>query len=59
MSDTIELHHVQVLFGAHVIAQYTGERENAHRYAVAMDRRFPGLKITDEIVPLPGNATDK
>ena len=53
MSDTIERHRIRVWFGAHVIADYSGDREHTDRYAAAMDRRFPGLKITDDIVPLP------
>lgn len=57
-ADTIELHHVQVWFGSHVIADYRADREHAERYAAAMDRRFAGLKITDEIIPV-GTAPER
>jgi len=51
-TETLELHFVQVWFGDHVIAKYTAERDSAARYAEAMDRRFAGLKITNDIVPV-------
>lgn len=54
MSTTIERHWVRVWFGEHVIAQYSGDREHAEHYVRGMTRRFPGLKITDEVVPLTG-----
>lgn len=55
MSDTIELRRVRVWFGEHVIADYTNDREHAERYAASMARRFAGLKVTTDPVPLPGN----
>lgn len=48
-----ERRHVQVWFGKHVIADYTATPDLADRYAEAMDRRFAGLKVTNEPVPLP------
>lgn len=50
-TDTLERRHVQVWFGANVIASYTAERALADRYAAAMDRQFAGLKITNDPVP--------
>lgn len=55
MSDTIERHRVRVWFGHTAIADYSGDTEQAECYARAMDRRFPGLTITNEIVPLNGD----
>lgn len=52
-TPAFELHFVRVWFGDHVIAKYTAERDAAARYAEAMDRRFAGLKITNDIVPAP------
>lgn len=51
-------HRIRVWFGEHVIADQTFDAEHAARYAAAMDRRFPGLKITDDLVPLLGNTAD-
>jgi hypothetical protein len=51
-----EQRHVQVWFGSHVIASYTAEPALAERYAAAMDKRYPGLKITNELVPVPSSA---
>jgi hypothetical protein len=54
MSDdqgSTDRRHVRVWFGEHVIARYTAEPALAERYAAAMDRRFAGLKITNEPVP--------
>jgi hypothetical protein len=55
MSDlgTMEQRHVQVWFGETVIASYKAEPALAERYAEAMDRRFAGLKITNEPVVPP------
>ena len=50
-SQSIEQRRVRVWFGEHVIADYVAEPERAARYAVAMDRRFAGLKITNDPVP--------
>lgn len=48
---------MRVWFGAHVIASYVAEDEVAERYAVAMQRRFAGLKVTIEPVrPWTGSA---
>jgi hypothetical protein len=54
---TAERRNVRVWFGSHVIANYTAEPELAERYAVAMGRRFAGLKVTNEAVPLVAPAT--
>lgn len=42
---------VQVWFGTHAIAHYTGDGIYAQRYAEAMRRRFPSLRVSIE--PLP------
>lgn len=39
-------HRVQVLFGEVQIAEYAAEPSLAARYAAAMERRFPGLRVT-------------
>lgn len=49
---TAERRHVQVWFGHHVIAQYSAEPALAERYADAMSRRFAGLKVTNDPIPL-------
>lgn len=43
---------MRVWFGSHVIADYMAEPALAKRYAEAMDRRFAGLKITNDPLPL-------
>lgn len=48
---------VRVWFGSHVIASYCAEPELAARYAAAMDRRFAGLKVTNEPLPLDDAAS--
>lgn len=42
---------VQVWFGSHAIADYSADTDLAERYATAMTRRFPGLRITNEPIP--------
>lgn len=46
------MHRVRVWFGQTPIADYIGDDEHAERYAAAMVRRFPGLKITDDPLSL-------
>ena len=53
MAATSNRRHVRVWFGSHVIADYTADPEHAERYAEAMGRRFAGLKVTNDAVPLP------
>lgn len=53
--ETAERRHVKLWFGTHVIGEYVGEPEAATRYAEAMDKRFAGLEITNELVP-PGES---
>lgn len=43
---------VRVWFGEHVIADYMAEPALAERYADAMSRRFAGLKVTNDPLPL-------
>jgi hypothetical protein len=43
---------VRVWFGQNVIADYRACRELAEPYARAMSRRFAGLRVTSEVVPL-------
>jgi hypothetical protein len=38
-------------FGRYQIAEYVGEPAYADRYEAAMRRRFPGLEITNELLP--------
>lgn len=40
--------HVQVWFGVFPIASYSAEPALAARYAGAMRRRFPSLRVTHE-----------
>lgn len=47
-----ELRKVQVWFGQTAIATHVATPDAAARYAAAMDRRFPGLPITNVSVPL-------
>jgi hypothetical protein len=47
----VERRRVRVWFGEHVVADYRAEVEAAERYAVAMSRRFAGLRVTND--PLP------
>jgi hypothetical protein len=42
------LRRVQVLFGQHVIACYVAAPALADRYEVAMRRRFPVCRVTNE-----------
>ncbi len=53
MSDGEEADRLQVRvwFGSHTIAEYTGDSTHARRYAEAMRRRFPSLRVSAE--PLP------
>ena len=44
---------VRVWFGAHVIAELIAVPAAADRYAAAMDRRFGGLRITNDPIPGP------
>jgi hypothetical protein len=44
---------VRVWFGSHVIADYSAEAELADRYVAAMSRRFGGLRITVDEIPVP------
>jgi hypothetical protein len=44
---------VRVWFGHHVIAELTAPAPAASRYAAAMERRFFGLRITNEPAPGP------
>jgi hypothetical protein len=40
-------------FGQYQIADFIGEPAAADRYEAAMRRRFPGLEITNDPLPLP------
>jgi len=48
-----KLHLVRVWFGRHVIASYKADPEAAAQYAAAMERRYCGLRVTDEPMPTP------
>ena len=49
-------HRIRVWFGEHMIADHTADEPYAERYAAAVARRFAGLKITDDLVPLQPHA---
>lgn len=55
---TADRRRVRVWFGEHVIADYIAEPALAERYAAAMDRRYAGLKITNDPVPLTAAPKD-
>jgi hypothetical protein len=44
---------VRVWFGDHVVADYRAAADVADRYAAAMERRFAGLRVTNEPTPDP------
>ena len=50
---------VRVWFGHHVIAELIAVPAAAERYAAAMDRRFGGLRITNDPIPAAGPAEHK
>ena len=52
----IRRQRVRVWFGAHVIAALVAGPAAADRYAAAMDRRFGGLRITNDPIPGPARA---
>jgi len=59
MSDVqvdTSLRRVRVWFGRHAITDYRAEADLAERYAAAMARRFPGLRITND--PLPDQRSE-
>lgn len=43
---------VRVWFGEHVIADHVAEAATAERYEQAMQRRFAGLRTTNDPIPL-------
>ncbi|MGC4938026.1 hypothetical protein [Kribbella sp. DT2] len=52
---SVEQRRVRVWFGDHVIADYCAEAALAERYAEAMERRFAGLQVTNEVVSGDGS----
>ena len=52
-ADDTRRRRVRVWFGQHVIAELVAAPSSASRYAEAMDRRFGGLRITNEPVGEP------
>lgn len=48
---------VRVWFGSHVIANYRATPDLADRYAAAMERKFFGLTVTNEPLPIAPAAT--
>jgi hypothetical protein len=60
-TEAAPTHHirrrVRVWFGSHVIADYIAEPELAARYEQAMRKRFAGLKVTSDPLPLPPPVT--
>lgn len=51
--NVVQSRRVRVWFGSHVIVDYRAEGALAERYAAAMGRRFSGLRITNDPVPVP------
>lgn len=49
---TAEQRRVRVWFGAQPICDYLGDADEADRYERAMRRRFSGLRVTNETVPV-------
>lgn len=47
-------HRVRVWFGSRVIADQTFEVELAERYEHGMRRRFPGLRVTNDVTDPTG-----
>ena len=41
---------VRVWFGQHAICDYRADADLATRYAAAMNRRFAGLRITNQLL---------
>jgi hypothetical protein len=52
MRESWPRRRVRVWFGEYQIADYVGEPAYAARYEAAMRRRFPGLNVTNEALPL-------
>ena len=50
--------HVQVWFGDFQIASYSAEPALAARYAKAMGRRFPSLRVTCKPIQFPADPTE-
>jgi hypothetical protein len=60
MTESSPRRRVRVWFGEYQIADYIGEPVYAARYEAAMRRRFPGLNVTNDALPLPwGEAADR
>jgi hypothetical protein len=60
MRESSPRRRVRVWFGKYQIADYIGEPAYAARYEAAMRRRFPGLDVTNEALPLPwGESADR
>ncbi|MEU4607242.1 hypothetical protein AB0F43_30020 [Kribbella sp. NPDC023972] len=60
MSDPVPQRcRVRVWFGDHVVADYRAEAELAERYAVAMARRFAGLRVTNDPIPESDSGPDR
>jgi len=55
-TEATRAHHirqrVRVWFGNHVIADYIADPALAARYAQTMRKRFAGLKVTSDPVPI-------
>ena len=49
---------VRLWFGPHQIADYIGDQPGASRYEAAMRRRFPGLEITNDPLPVTARPAD-
>lgn len=49
---------VRLWFGPHQISDYIGDQAAATRYEAAMRRRFPGLEITTDPLPMTARSAD-
>ena len=57
-TQTSERRRVRVWFGEHVIADYNAAPALAERYAHAMSRRFAGLRVTNDPMPITDRLPD-
>ncbi|TQJ17865.1 hypothetical protein FB475_1994 [Kribbella jejuensis] len=49
---------VRLWFGGYRIAEFVGEPAVAVRYEAKMRRRFPGLEVTNEVLPVNADPVD-
>ncbi|HWD77690.1 MAG TPA: hypothetical protein VG497_02385 [Kribbella sp.] len=57
MSTTCR-YRVRLWFGPHRISEYIGDDAAAARHEAKMRRRFPGLEVTNEPLPVSARPAD-